>query len=183
MIGHHAFHETAVDGKDEWPSRTVRGISPYDRKVSTRDEFPDAIDWRLLDELQRDGRLSYNELGRRVRLSAPAVADRVRRLEEQGVITGYHAHIDPAKVGQTVAALVRMSCYGPSCLLRHPSVFAQEPTILEVHRLTGDSCCLLRVAVHTMAEFEQLIDRLAEHGTPSSTMVLSSPIPWRPVNP
>jgi Lrp/AsnC family leucine-responsive transcriptional regulator len=149
--------------------------------VSARHDFPDAVDWLLIDELQRDGRLSYNELGRRVRLSPPAVAERVRRLEEQGVITGYHAHIDPAKVGRTVAALVRMSCYGPNCLLRHPEVVAQTRAILEVHRLTGDSCCLLRVAVQSMAEFEELIDRLAEHGTPSSTMVLSSPVPWRAV--
>jgi len=149
--------------------------------VSARGEFPDVIDWLLIDELQQDGRLSFNELGRRVSLSPPAVAERVRRLQEQGVITGYHAHIDPAKVGRTVAALVRMSCYGPNCLLRHPHVFDRNPAILEVHRLTGDSCCVLRVAVRTMAEFEELIDRLAEHGTPSSTMVLSSPIPWRPV--
>jgi Lrp/AsnC family leucine-responsive transcriptional regulator len=149
--------------------------------VSARNDFPDAVDWRLIAELQRDGRLSYNELGRRVSLSSPAVAERVRRLEEHGVITGYHAHIDPAKVGRTVAALVRMSCYGPNCLLRHPEVVEQSPAILEVHRLTGDSCCLLRVAVRSMAEFEELIDRLAEHGTPSSTMVLSSPVAWRPV--
>ena len=149
--------------------------------MSGRNDFPDAVDWLLIDELQQDGRLSYNELGRRVRLSSPAVAERVRRLEEQGVITGYHAHVDPAKVGRTVAALVRMSCYGPNCLLRHPEVIDQTPAILEVHRLTGDSCCLLRVAVRSMAEFEELIDRLADHGTPSSTMVLSSPVPWRPV--
>ncbi|MBR7836520.1 Lrp/AsnC family transcriptional regulator [Actinospica durhamensis] len=149
--------------------------------MSGRNDFPDAVDWLLIDELQQDGRLSYNELGRRVRLSSPAVAERVRRLEEQGVITGYHAHVDPAKVGRTVAALVRMSCYGPNCLLRHPEVIDQTPAILEVHRLTGDSCCLLRVAVRTMAEFEELIDRLADHGTPSSTMVLSSPVAWRPV--
>lgn len=149
--------------------------------MSVRNDFPDAVDWLLIGELQQDGRLSYNELGRRVRLSPPAVAERVRRLEEQGVITGYHAHIDPAKVGRTIAALVRMSCYGPNCLLRHPEVVEQTAAILEVHRLTGDSCCLLRVAVRSMAEFEELIDRLAEHGTPSSTMVLSSPVPWRPV--
>ena len=149
--------------------------------MSSRAEFPDVTDWRLIDELQQDGRLSFNELGRRVSLSAPAVAERVRRLEEHGVITGYHAHVDPSKVGHTVAALVRMNCYGPNCLLRHPHVVEQNPSILEVHRLTGDSCCVLRVAVRSMADFEELIDRLAEHGTPSSTMVLSSPVPWRPV--
>jgi Lrp/AsnC family leucine-responsive transcriptional regulator len=156
---------------------------PYDFKVSVRTEFPDATDWLLLDELQQDGRLSYNELARRINLSAPAVAERVRRLEERGVITGYHAHVNPARAGRTVEALVRMACYGPRCLLRHPDVITQSPEILEVHRLTGDACCLLRVAVASMAEFEELIDRLADHGQPSSTMVLSSPVAWRPVRP
>ena len=151
--------------------------------MSTRAEFPDSVDWLLLGELQRDARLSFNELARRVSLSAPAVAERVRRLEQAGVITGYHAHVDPALTGRTVAALVRMACYGPRCLLRHPDVIAQSPQILEVHRLTGDACCVLRISVSSMAEFEALIDRLADHGTPSSTMVLSSPVPWRPVGP
>jgi Lrp/AsnC family transcriptional regulator, leucine-responsive regulatory protein len=137
--------------------------------VSARSDLPDATDWLLLAELQQDGRLSFNELARRINLSAPAVAERVRRLEQSGVITGYHAHVDP--------------CYGPRCLLRHPDVLEQSPEILEVHRLTGDACCLLRVAVGSMAEFEALIDRLADHGQPSSTMVLSSPVPWRPVYP
>ncbi len=151
--------------------------------MTGRTDFPDAIDWLLLGELQRDGRLSFNELARRISLSAPAVAERVRRLEQAGVITGYHAHVDPARAGRTVEALVRMACYGPRCLLRHPDVVEQSPEILEVHRLTGDACCLLRVAVSSMAEFESLIDRLADHGQPSSTMVLSSPLAWRPVRP
>lgn len=155
----------------------------YDRKVNARPDFPDAIDWLLLDELQHDGRLSYNELARRINLSAPAVAERVRRLEQAGVITGYHAHVDPARAGRTVEALVRMACYGPRCLLRHPDVIEQSPEILEMDRLTGDACCQLRVSVASMTEFEALIDRLADHGQPSSTMVLSSPLPWRPVRP
>ncbi len=148
-----------------------------------RADFPDATDWLLLEELQRDGRLSFNELARRINLSAPAVAERVRRLEQSGVITGYHAHVDPARAGRTVEALVRMACYGPRCLLRHPDVIEQSPEILEVDRLTGDACCQLRVAVTSMADFEALIDRLADHGQPSSTMVLSSPLAWRAVLP
>jgi Lrp/AsnC family leucine-responsive transcriptional regulator len=151
--------------------------------VIARSDFPDATDWLLLEELQRDGRLSFNELARRINLSAPAVAERVRRLEQAGVITGYHAHVDPSRAGRTVEALVRMACYGPRCLLRHPDVIEESPEILEVHRLTGDACCLLRVAVRSMPDFEALIDRLADHGQPSSTMVLSSPLAWRPVQP
>ncbi|GII78806.1 AsnC family transcriptional regulator [Sphaerisporangium rufum] len=142
----------------------------------------DAMDWALLGELQADARLSYSELSRRVHLSAPAVAERVRRLEEAGVIAGYHARVDLARAGRTVAALIRMSCYGARCVLRDRAVLAW-PEIVEVHRVTGDTCCLLRVATTSMPAFEDLIDRLAPHGQPSSMMMLSSPMPWRALSP
>lgn len=142
----------------------------------------DDMDWAILTELQVDARLSYSELSRRVHLSAPAVAERVRRLEETGVITGYHAHVDPAKAGRSVLALIRMSCYGARCVLRDPDV-AAWPEILQIHRVTGDTCCMLRVAAASMAAFERVIDRLGPYGPPSSTMILSTPLEWRPLTP
>lgn len=142
----------------------------------------DAMDWALLAELQADARLSFSELSRRVHLSAPAVAERVRRLEETGVIAGYHARVDPALAGRQVSAMIRMSCYGPMCVLRHPEVLAW-PEVLQVDRVTGNTCCLLRVATSSMAAFEELIDRLARHGQPSSTMILSTPVAWRTLLP
>jgi len=140
----------------------------------------DGVDRRILAELQHDGRLSFNELSRRVNLSAPAVAERVRRLTDRGVITGYHAHVDPAAAGLPVTALVRMECFGAHCLLRERSAL-ELPEILQAHRVTGDDCCVLLIAVRSMERFEEIIDRLAEHGRPSSTMVLSSPVSWSPV--
>ncbi|GHH73868.1 AsnC family transcriptional regulator [Kitasatospora indigofera] len=140
----------------------------------------DAVDRRLLAELQADARLSYNELSRRVSLSPPAVAERVRRLEADGVISGYHAHVDLARAGLPVTALVQIQCYGPRCLLRDPEV-ADWPEVLQLHRVTGGACCALLVAVPAMAQFEALIDRLAGYGQPASSMILSSPVPWRPV--
>ncbi len=142
----------------------------------------DAMDWALLAELQADARLSYSELSRRVHLSAPAVAERVRRLEETGVISGYHARVDLARAGRKVSALIRMSCYGVRCVLRDKQALAW-PEIVEVHRVTGDTCCLLRVAATSMTAFEELIDRLAPYGQPSSMMMLSSPLPWRALTP
>lgn len=142
----------------------------------------DSVDWALLAELQADARLSYNELSRRVHLSAPAVAERVRRLEETGVIAGYHARVDLSQAGRRVSALIRMSCYGVRCVLRDERALAW-PEIIEVHRVTGDTCCLLRVAAVSMAAFEELIDRLAPYGQPSSMMMLSSPLPWRALTP
>lgn len=142
----------------------------------------DALDWQLLDELQRDARLSYNELSRRVHLSAPAVAERVRRLEESGTLTGYHAHVDPAGAGWPILALVLMSCYGPRCVLRDPSVLELR-TVLEVHRVTGPECCVMKVAATSLEDFEQTIDRLAVAGRPTSMFLLSSPVAWTPVRP
>jgi Lrp/AsnC family leucine-responsive transcriptional regulator len=149
---------------------------PYEPKAADMD----AVDRLLLAELQADARLSFNELSRRVNLSAPAVAERVRRLEADGVISGYHAHIDPARAGVSVMALVSIQCYGPRCVLRDPSV-ADWPEVFQLHRVTGGACCVLLVGVPGMAEFEQLIDRLGAYGQPSSSMLLSSPVPWRPI--
>lgn len=142
----------------------------------------DAVDHRLLGELQQDARLSFNELSRRVNLSPPAVAERVRRLESDGVIVGYHAHVDLVRAGRPVTALVQVQCYGPRCILRDPEV-ASWPEVLQLHRVTGGACCVLMVAVPAMADFESLIDRLADYGQPSSTMILSSPVIWREVAP
>ncbi|MGK5440749.1 Lrp/AsnC family transcriptional regulator [Micromonospora sp. URMC 105] len=142
----------------------------------------DEMDWALLRELQADARLSFSELSRRVHLSPPAVAERVRRLEESGVITGYHAHVDLTRAGRGVVAMIRMSCYGSRCILHDPDV-AGWPEIREIHRITGDACSLLKVAAGSITEFEAVIDRLAPYGQPSSTMVLSTPLDWHPVTP
>ena len=142
----------------------------------------DRVDWHILEELQADARLSFNELSRRVKLSAPAVAERVRRLETAGVISGYHARVDPAHVGRPVQAVVVMDCYGPTCLLRDPEV-ATWPEIREFYRVTGQGCSVLVVAVPSIQHFEELIDRLARYGRPSSSMVLADLLPWGPVTP
>lgn len=142
----------------------------------------DDMDWALVAELQANSRASFSELSRRVHLSPPAVAERVRRLEESGVITGYHAHIDLARAGRPVIAFIRMSCYGSHCVLRDPKL-AGWPEIQEIHRITGDACSILKVATESMTSFEDLIDRLAPYGQPSSTMVLSSPVTRRAVAP
>lgn len=142
----------------------------------------DELDQRLLEELQADARLSFNELSRRVNLSSPAVAERVRRLERDGLITGYHAHVDLARIGRPVTALVQVQCYGARCLLRDPAV-ETWPEVLQLHRVTGGACCVLLVAVASMADFVSFIDRVADYGQPASTMVLSTPVGWRPAAP
>jgi Lrp/AsnC family leucine-responsive transcriptional regulator len=140
----------------------------------------DHVDWQIIAELQRDGRLSYNQLGRLVHLSPPAVAERVRRLEDTGVITGYQARIDPARAGFPLAAFVQMRCSLGSCLLRTSS--AEElPEVTEVHKLSGNSCSMLKVRVASMQHLEGLFERLGKHGEMNSHIVLSTQFEGRPV--
>ncbi|PSL55642.1 AsnC family transcriptional regulator [Saccharothrix carnea] len=141
----------------------------------------DGVDWALLEALQEDARLSYNELARRVHVSPPTVAQRVRRLENAGVITGYRATVDPTAVGRSVVALVRMKCYGPRCITVHPELLDDCPEVVEVLRLTGDICSVVKVVTTSISELERLLVRLGGYGETSSAMVLSTPIPWRPV--
>ncbi|MFM7145572.1 MAG: Lrp/AsnC family transcriptional regulator [Actinomycetales bacterium] len=140
----------------------------------------DDVDWQILAELQADARLSFSALSKRVHLSGPAVAERVRRLEEAGIITGYHANVDATAVGWPVLALVRLACYGPTCILRS-SEAQRWPNILQIHRVTGPDCSVLMVVAASMPDFERLIDALAAFGTPSSTLVLSTPLARNPL--
>ncbi|GAA3460243.1 MULTISPECIES: Lrp/AsnC family transcriptional regulator [Saccharothrix] len=141
----------------------------------------DGVDRALLEALQDDARLSYNELARRVHVSPPTVAQRVRRLENAGVITGYRAAVDPTMVGRPVIALVRMKCYGSRCITVHPELLDDCPEVVEVVRLTGDICSVVKVVTTSVSELERLLVRLGGYGETSSAMVLSTPIPWRPV--
>jgi Lrp/AsnC family transcriptional regulator, leucine-responsive regulatory protein len=133
----------------------------------------DATDWKILRELQKDARLSYNELGRRVGLSAPAAAERVRRLEDAGTITGYRAQVDPAKVGLPLLAIIQLHCDPGKCLLKTSS--AEEfPEVLEMHKLSGSHCSLLKVALASMQHLEAFNERLGAHGPLISTIVTST---------
>jgi Lrp/AsnC family leucine-responsive transcriptional regulator len=149
--------------------------------MSFRTERPlDDVDWNILEELQEDGRLSFNELGRRVNLSPPAVAERVRRLEEQGVISGYEAKVDPARAGLPVTAFVQMRCRLDQCLLK-TSQADDYPEVVEVHKLSGDFCTMLKVRTASMQHFEGLLERLGRHGEMRTSVVLSTQYEGRPV--
>jgi len=135
----------------------------------------DEMDVRILDALQRDARYSYSALSRLVNLSTPSVANRTRKLEESGVITSYRAHVNPRSMGWTVDAIVRLDCHGTTCILKNPKAI-NNIHILEIHRVTGPYCSILRVVAGTMDEFESVIDDLSRYGTPSSELILSSQI-------
>ncbi len=141
----------------------------------------DGTDWRILRELQADARLSYNELGRRVGLSAPAAAERVRKLEDKGVITGYSAQVDPAKVGLPLLAFIQLRCDPGKCLLK-TSRAEEYPEVLEIHKLSGSYCTLLKVAVSSMQHLEAFNERLGHHGPLTSNIVTSSPFSSRMID-
>lgn len=140
----------------------------------------DQTDWRIIAELQRDGRLSYNQLGRLVNMSSPAVAERVRRLEESGVIAGYQARIDPARAGLPLTAFVQLRCEHGRCLLKTTTA-DDFPEVVEIHKLSGGFCSMLKVRVASMAHLEGLLERLGEHREMHSHVVLSTQYENRPV--
>jgi Lrp/AsnC family leucine-responsive transcriptional regulator len=141
----------------------------------------DKIDRMILAELQMDARLSYAELGRRVGLTTPAVIERVRKLEDAGIISGYRAEIDAAKVGFPIIAFVRMSITGVD--YSHIIEVAQESNeVLECHRGTGGDSFIMKVAVSSVEHLQELIDRLTPYGITTTTIVLSSPVKRRILN-
>lgn len=162
-----------------------RPIDPHHGRNSTAMTFRtepalDEIDWRILDELQRDARLSYKELGRRINLSAPSVAERVKKLESFGVITGYRAIVDPARAGQPVAAFIQMRCDHGRCLLKTTKA-SDYPEIIEIHKLSGDHCSMLRVRASSMQHLESFLERVGRHGELRSSVVLSTQFEGRAV--
>jgi Lrp/AsnC family leucine-responsive transcriptional regulator len=125
-----------------------------------------------------DGRVSFAELARRVNLSPPAVAERVRRLEEAGIITGYHAEIDPRAAGYQLTAIVRVKP-APGQLPRIPEVAAEMPQVGECHRITGEDCFYLTLHLRSIDELAGLLDRFLVYGETTTSIVNSSPIPRR----
>ena len=140
---------------------------------------PDEVDWRLLELLQEDARLSFAELGRRVSLSPPAVAERVRRLEAEGVVTGYHADLDVAKVGFPMQAVIRISA---SARLAESIIHQvrEMPEVLDCHRVTGQDSFVVRVAIRSVEHMEDILHRLAPHeGDTVTSVILSTPVRHR----
>jgi Lrp/AsnC family transcriptional regulator, leucine-responsive regulatory protein len=133
----------------------------------------DQTDWKILRELQTDARLSYNELGRRVGLSAPAAAERVRKLEDAGIITSYGAQVDATKVGLPLLVFVQLRCASGRCLFKTSSA-ERFPEILEMYKLSGNYCALLKVALSSMEHLEAFAERLDVHGEQVTNLVTSN---------
>ena len=143
----------------------------------------DARDWQLLELLQKDARAGYAELGRQVGLSAPAAAERVKRLEDAGVIRGYRADVDPQKLGYAIEAVIRLRCDGSICSSVGPAL-AGIPEVLDYRRLAGEDSGALRVIAMSVGHLEAVLDRIASfHSSISTTtlVVLQTPYANRPL--
>lgn len=145
-------------------------------------ELLDVTDLRLLADLQEDARVTIAELGRRVALSAPAVAQRLRRLEEAGVIRGYRAEIDPRMLGYTLGIHLRIRPH-PRNIEVVAETARQSGEVVECHRVTGDDCFVMTAYVRDVEHLEELIDRFTPHGQTTTSIMQSSPVRRRPVAP
>lgn len=143
-----------------------------------RENGLDDANLRLLAELQQDARLSFAELGRRVGLSSPAVAERVARLEETGVITGYRTEIDPRAVGYTLGVVIRIRP-APRELRKVAELAQRTPEVVECHRITGEDCYFMKAYVRDVEHLEEVIDRFAVFGQTTSSIMQKSPVPLR----
>jgi Lrp/AsnC family leucine-responsive transcriptional regulator len=145
------------------------------------DSALDTTDRSILTELQSDARVSLAELGRRVGLSPPAVADRLRRLEASGAIAGYRADVDPAALGYALGAIVRVRP-APRQIAKVADVARGTPEVVECHRITGEDCFFVKLHVRDVTHLEEIIDRFTPFGQTTTSIVQSSPVPGRGVH-
>ncbi|MGR0279926.1 Lrp/AsnC family transcriptional regulator [Marinomonas dokdonensis] len=135
----------------------------------------DKIDLKLIKALEENARMTYAQLGKLVHLSAPAVTERVRKLEEQGVIAGYHATVNLEKVGVPITALVECEVYRTKEREFKALVLSLEE-VIDCYNVTGPSAFMLRVAVTSMSKLDELLERLIDLSDTRTMMVLAQPV-------
>jgi len=161
---------------DPCPIALVSELLPSNQRNSGLD----AIDHSLIAELQEDARLSLAEVGRRIGLSPAAVGERLRRLEDTGVITGYRAIIDPRALGYALTAVVRVRP-APRQLPKVAELARRTPEVVECHRVTGEDCYVMTAHVRDVTHLEEVIDGFALYGQTTTSILQSSPVPRRAV--
>lgn len=138
-----------------------------------------AVDWKILCDLQENARLSFSELGRRAGLTPPAAAERVRRLQEAEIISGYRTVVNAAALGRSVTAFIRVTTSNEETCAQLATLTRDLPDVLECHRVTGDDSYIMRIAVPSVQHLEALLDKLLPYGKLTTSIVLSSPVTHR----
>lgn len=140
----------------------------------------DYTGWQILAALQENARISFKELGQQIGLSPPAVAERVRKLEDAGIITGYRAELNLDKLGLPILAIIRVNSAGEKCI-KMGKLVEKLPEVLECHRVTGSDHFIMKVVVPSVTHLESLIDQLVPYGQLTVSTVLSSPVKRRSI--
>ena len=155
----------------------MEGISKAEASNGLRSQKADLdrIDIAIIRALYADARISRAALARRVGLSAPSVADRVSRLEDAGVITGYGARLDPSRLGYGLTILIRARPL-PGEMKNMIEAIRNTPQIVTCDRVSGDDCFVARAHVRDVAEMEAVIDRIVPFGATNSSLVQSTPV-------
>jgi Lrp/AsnC family leucine-responsive transcriptional regulator len=156
-------------------------VMPENRRRNGRTaEGPllDATNLRLLAELQADARLSLAELGRRVGLSSPAVAERLQHLEQEEVILGYHARLNPRALGMSLSAIIRARP-APRQLHAVGDLAQRTPEVVDCRRITGEDCYIMTVHVRSVEHLEEVIDRFAAYGQTTTSIIQSAAVASR----
>jgi Lrp/AsnC family leucine-responsive transcriptional regulator len=138
----------------------------------------DDVNMRILQELCHEPRLTMTELGRRIGMSSPAVTERVRRMEEAGVIRGYRLELNPAALGLPLTVYVRVRP-DPGQLPRIAELARSIPEVVECHRITGEDCFILKAHVPAIDQLDRLLDQFLVYGTTTTSIVQSTPVPLR----
>jgi Lrp/AsnC family transcriptional regulator, leucine-responsive regulatory protein len=166
-----------IEGDTDHMPQDVNGKRLFTYKALHEDI--DTVNIRILEELQQDPRVTMSELGRRVGMSSPAVTERVRRLEEAGVIRGYCLDLNPTALGLPIVAYVRIRP-NPGQLPRIAELAQQIPEVVECHRVTGEDCFILKVYIPAIDQLDRLLDSFLLYGSTTTSIIQSSPVPLRP---
>lgn len=135
----------------------------------------DRYNKKILVELQKNARISYTDLGKKIGLSGPAVKERVQKLEDEGVIKGYTTRLDLSKLGYSLTAFINFKM-NPGNINRFINKLKNMPEVIESHRITGGDNMILKVALKDTRELEKLINTFIEYGVPTTSIILSTPI-------
>jgi Lrp/AsnC family leucine-responsive transcriptional regulator len=138
----------------------------------------DEIDQAILEALAGNARISLKELAQQVGLSSPSAAERLRRLEERGVIKAFTIDLDPATVGYPLQAIVRVRPL-PGQLHIVERIIEEIPEIIECDKVTGDDCFIARLVIRSMADLDGILDRVAERAETNTAMIKASPVKRR----
>lgn len=149
-----------------------------DNGLQTQGSNLDRLDAAIVRELSLDARITTAELARRIGLSAPSAGDRVRRLEDVGVIKGYSAVVDPACLGYGLTLLIRARPL-PGEMQNMIDAIRKTPQIVTCDRVSGEDCFVARAHVRDVVEMEAVIDRVVPFGATNSSIVQSTPVPTR----